>query len=231
MQKVLAYLIYWLVCFFRWTYRFRYFGEENIELVRAKHPKGSYCLASWHEHALAGVVGQPYVPYCMIISKSKDGEFVHFICSRFGFETVRGSSSRGGQEARQGLEEAVGRGVPAAFTVDGPRGPRHRSKAGILKTAFNTGCAILPVAAVAQDSWVVTKAWDQTKIPKPFSPIVYQFGPIFEVPQDLNEANFEETLHALDERIKETEAMAELQLDRLSEGKKWKAIKKTFSQI
>jgi len=180
---------------------------------------------------MAGVLGQPYVPYCMIISRSKDGEFVHFICSRFGFETVRGSSSRGGTEARQGLEDAMSRGISAAFTVDGPRGPRHKCKPGILKTAANTGAAILPVAAVAENPWVAMKAWDQTKIPRPFSTIAYQFGPIFELPEDLNESNFDETLEALNERIKETEAMAYRQLERLSEGKKWKVVKKAFSEI
>jgi lysophospholipid acyltransferase (LPLAT)-like uncharacterized protein len=125
----------------------------------------------------------------------------------------------------------MARGISAAFTVDGPRGPRHRCKAGVLRTAANTGAAILPVAAVAQNPWVAAKAWDQTKIPRPFSTIAYQFGPIFEVPEDLNDANFDATLKALDERIKETEAMAYSQLERISDGKKWKVVKKAFAEI
>ncbi len=220
LTKILSYVFYFFARLFHWSYRFRYFGLEHLDAARARHPQGAYCLASWHEHALAGVLGQKGMPYCFLISKSADGEFVDFICRRLGYETVRGSSSKGGKEARDQLQEVMSRGVSPAFTVDGPRGPRHKPKPGIIKTAVHAGAAILPVAAVAENPWVMVKAWDKTKIPRPFSNIAYQFGPVLELPEELDGEAFDEALLVLEARIKETEALAEENLRQLEGGAK-----------
>ena len=166
--KLLCYIFYGLARLFKLTYRFRYAGISHLEAAKANREDGSYCLASWHEHALSGVLGQVGMKYCFLISKSKDGEFVDFICRRLGYETVRGSSSKGGKEARKALEESMGRGVATAFTVDGPRGPRKKCKPGVLKTAMETQTAILPVAAVADRHWVMAKSWDKTISPNKY---------------------------------------------------------------
>ena len=221
MVRKLGCLILWAVAsFFRLSYRFRYFGVENLEQARLSHPRGAYCLASWHEHAAAGVLGQAGLPYCTLISKSADGEFVDFICRKMGYQTVRGSSSRGGREARSELEALMAEGIPTAFTVDGPRGPRHQAKPGILKTALRTGASILPVAAISKEPWILAKAWDQTKIPRPFSRVVYQFGEVITLPKELEGPAFEEALAGLNERLKETEELARSNLARLGEGRK-----------
>jgi lysophospholipid acyltransferase (LPLAT)-like uncharacterized protein len=209
MQRfLLIRIFYGLTRLFKMSYRFSYAGLENLEAATKHQSHGGYCLASWHEHALAGVLGQAGINYCFIVSRSKDGEFVDFICRRLGFKTVRGSSSRGGKAARQALREMVVSGTPVAFTVDGPRGPRKKCKPGILKTASETGSAILPVAAVADRQWVVRKSWDRSKIPKPFAKIVYQFGPLIEIEESYDEAGFEDMLKKIDATLDMTEKTA-----------------------
>lgn len=207
--RLLCYVIYALTWILRLTYRFRYVGIENLKRAKMHHTSGSYCLASWHEHALAGVLGQVGVKYCFLISRSKDGEFVDFICRRLGYLTVRGSSSKGGTVARQELVHMMEQGVATAFTVDGPRGPRKQCKPGILKTAVEAGGVILPVAAIADRAWVMVKSWDKTKIPKPFAKIIYQFGPPIEIPSEFTEANFIVTLDTINMRLNEAEVEAE----------------------
>ena len=101
----MCYLFYGLAQLFRLTYRFRYQGLDNLAQAQAHRPDKAYCLASWHEHALAGVLGLAGLRHTLLISKSKDGEFVDFIGRRLGYETARGSSSRGGAEARRVLLE------------------------------------------------------------------------------------------------------------------------------
>ena len=218
LMKILSYLLFFFARLFHGSYRYRYFGLEHLDAARARHPQGAYCLASWHEHALAGVLGQMGMPYCFLISKSADGDFVDFICRRLGYETVRGSSSKGGKEARDQLQDVMNRGVSPAFTVDGPRGPRHKPKPGIIKTAMHVGAAILPVAAIAENPWVMAKAWDKTKIPRPFSRIVYQFGPVLELPESLEGEAFDDALRTLEARMKETEALAQQNLRQLAGG-------------
>ena len=210
--KLACYIFYIFAWLFKQTYRFRYVGIENLEAAKAHREDGSYCLASWHEHALGGVLGQVGVKYCFLISKSKDGDFVDFICRRLGYETIRGSSSKGGKEAREALEETMSRGVATAFTVDGPRGPRKKCKAGVLKTAMETGAAILPVAAIADRNWVMVKSWDESKVPKPFAKIVYQFGPLIEVPKELEGEAFDAMLEKINGTLDETERQAEANL-------------------
>jgi|TARA_B100001964_G_C14012435_1_gene499983 lysophospholipid acyltransferase (LPLAT)-like uncharacterized protein len=210
--KLACYIFYIFAWLFKQTYRFRYVGIENLEAAKAHREDGSYCLASWHEHALGGVLGQVGVKYCFLISKSKDGDFVDFICRRLGYETIRGSSSKGGKEARLAMEETMSRGVATAFTVDGPRGPRKKCKAGVLKTAMETGAAILPVAAIADRNWVMVKSWDESKVPKPFAKIVYQFGPLIEVPKELEGEAFDAMLEKINSTLDETERQAEANL-------------------
>ena len=66
----------------------------------------------------------------IIVSQSFDGELIARTLGLFGFETVRGSSSRGGREGLLGLKEVIECGRPAIFTADGPRGPIFRTKIG-----------------------------------------------------------------------------------------------------
>ena len=102
---------------------------------------------------------------------------------RFGFQTVRGSSSRGGGEARDGLVASTGDGWFTALTVDGPRGPRRRVKGGIIDIARRTGVAVLPLTTIASSHWILSRSWDQFKIPKPFAKIVVSYGaPVFVAP-------------------------------------------------
>lgn len=209
------------------TYRFRYFGVENYFAAKKIHPQGAYCLGSWHEHALAGVLGQKGIPYCFLISQSKDGEYVNFISKRFGFQTARGSSSKGGKEARRVLEEKVSQGVNAAFTVDGPRGPRRKCKLGVLITAKNTKTAVLPVAAVSHEPWIFSRSWDKTKIPKIFAKIAYQFGTPINVPDNLSDTEYEELLKKIDLSIDETERQAYENLKSWKSAPKLSILKKS----
>ena len=206
--KLLCYIFYLVSAVFRLSYRFRYRGLENLEVARSYRPDQAYCLASWHEHALAGVLGLTTLPHTFLVSQSRDGEFVDFISRRLGYKTVRGSSSKGGAAARAALLEALHQGSSPAFTVDGPRGPRHKAKPGVLKVASEGGALILPVVAVAKRNWVM-RSWDQNKIPKPFARIVYQFGEPLEVPPELKPEDFEALLDKLNQRIQETEAAAQ----------------------
>ena len=104
----MKYIFYLIVRLLYASYRFHYFGLENLDKI-LKNESLKFCLASWHEHALAGVTGQKNVPYCFIISQSKDGEFVNYISKKFGFSVARGSSSRGGKEARDFLLKHLNR--------------------------------------------------------------------------------------------------------------------------
>src|SRR5688572_4421955 len=125
-----------------------------------------------------------------LTSLSKDGEILAAYIGRFGIESVRGSSSRGGRAALIALKRALDAGAVAAITPDGPRGPCYALQPGILKLAQLTGAVILPVHIHYSRAWRL-KSWDRFIIPKPFARVVLTFDPPLEVPRAETDEGFE----------------------------------------
>jgi lysophospholipid acyltransferase (LPLAT)-like uncharacterized protein len=94
-------------------------------------------------------------------------------------------------------------GCPTGFTIDGPRGPRHKAKMGSVLLAKKTGFPILPFTIAAKRFWEVKNSWDRSQIPKPFTRArVVIAPPIYVAPDADNkalEARREELQAALDE--------------------------------
>jgi lysophospholipid acyltransferase (LPLAT)-like uncharacterized protein len=138
-------------------------------------------LAVWHGRLLYFISLYRQQTGTVLVSPSKDGELVSRVLARFGLHATRGSSSRGGRQGLRQLIECVRQGGHAAFTPDGPRGPRYRVKAGLLSAAQKTGAPILP--AVYNAKWKrVLRSWDRFIVPLPFSRIVVVYGKPIYVP-------------------------------------------------
>jgi len=102
-------------------------------------------VAFWHGRQLM-------LPLCyggsrlyILISAHRDGELIHRIVRRFGFDTIRGSSTRGGMRALRQLARLGRSGADLAVTPDGPRGPRCVAQPGVVELAKLTGLPILPL--------------------------------------------------------------------------------------
>jgi lysophospholipid acyltransferase (LPLAT)-like uncharacterized protein len=115
-------------------------------------------------------------PATVLVSRSRDGELVARYLARFGLDTVRGSTSRGGREAGRALVAAVRRGSDIAVVPDGPRGPRGRLQPGVVTLAALTGAPIVPVAVAARPA-LRLRSWDAFMIPWPFARCAVVFGP------------------------------------------------------
>jgi lysophospholipid acyltransferase (LPLAT)-like uncharacterized protein len=67
---------------------------------------------------------------------------------------------------------------------DGPDGPSHLIKPGILYIARKTGATILPSGAYCRHAYIIPR-WDRYTVPYPFSPITIHVGePIDSLPDD-----------------------------------------------
>ena len=205
--KLLSWLIYLITRALLVTYRIRVEGLEMRQLAAGMHPGGSFCLALWHEHLFASIVAHRGQKFSPLASLSADGDIVTSVMTRFGFNTVRGSSSRGGTEARDRLVQVTDQGWFTAITVDGPRGPRRRVKGGIVDIARRTGVTIVPLITVADRNWVL-KSWDQFKIPKPFAKIIVRYGPPIAVPADTQGLSFGLIKKSIKEGLDATEKTA-----------------------
>ncbi len=82
----------------------------------------------------------------ILISQHRDGELIHRIIRRFGFWSVRGSTTRGSHAALRQLVRLGLQGVDIAITPDGPKGPRGKVQEGVIYLAKMTGMPIVPVS-------------------------------------------------------------------------------------
>jgi lysophospholipid acyltransferase (LPLAT)-like uncharacterized protein len=123
----------------------------------------------------------------VLTSLSRDGEYIARVIRRFGYVPVRGSSSRGGQRGLLEMEAMVKAGGTAAFTIDGPRGPRYVAKKGPVLLARLTGIPITAFYVAVEKPWVL-KTWDAMVIPRPFSRAYVRVAKYIYVPPDADDA-------------------------------------------
>jgi len=78
-------------------------------------------------------------------------------------------------------------GRDAAFTIDGPRGPRFVAKRGSVILSRSTGASILCFHIALRNTYVFRKSWDQTQLPHPFSRAAIFIAPPIVVPHGATE--------------------------------------------
>jgi lysophospholipid acyltransferase (LPLAT)-like uncharacterized protein len=144
----------------------------------------------------------------VLISRSFDGELIARTIERLGFLTARGSSSRSGGAGLLALSKAVGRGNPAVFTADGPRGPVYKVKPGAVKLAQLTGYAIGIFYAHPEKAWML-RSWDRFLIPKPFSRVAISWGRHVQVPQTEDPLILEAKRQEVEEGLERARSNAE----------------------
>ncbi|MFP4381006.1 MAG: lysophospholipid acyltransferase family protein [Candidatus Sumerlaeia bacterium] len=119
----------------------------------------------------------------LMVSRSRDGELMARFVGLVGASVMRGSSSRGGGRALLGIAKALKAEDNAGLAVDGPKGPRHEVKEGIVLLARRSGKPIIPIAMHIERKWTF-RSWDRMEFPKPFSRSVAMYGEPIPVPAD-----------------------------------------------
>ena len=148
------------------TLRVEFSWEEgSIGSLDNVHP-GIYPF--WHRCVLGATWIFRDRNLAVLTSRSRDGEYIARVIRRFGYVPIRGSSSRGGQRGLLEMHSFVMNGGGAAFTIDGPRGPRFIAKQGPVLLARTTGVPITAFYVAMENAWVL-KTWDTMAIPRPFS--------------------------------------------------------------
>lgn len=217
--RIMFHLIFRIIRLLDMTYRYKVFGYEHREQAAGYHPQGVFAIATWHGNSFAGTIGHAWQNFSPLCSHSKDGSMVAFICDRMGLKPVRGSSSRGGGEAREQLLAAIRDGSNPAFTVDGPKGPIYDAKPGVIAVAKAGRCAILPMCAMGERNWVL-RSWDRLHIPKPFSRVAILYGSPIIVPENAEGEAFEGRRQALNQSLNTLQSEVRVQFKHWASGQK-----------
>jgi lysophospholipid acyltransferase (LPLAT)-like uncharacterized protein len=180
------------------TIRWETAGMQHLETIEADGGAPIYCL--WHDRLFACTYFLRDRGIVVITSLSRDGEYIARFLERLGYGTVRGSSTRGGVRALVEMIHLMRRGMSMAFTVDGPRGPRHKAKTGAVILARKTGNPMLPLSVECERFWTV-KSWDRLQIPKPFTRARFVVAAPIVIPATAGEGLIEEKRNELQQSL------------------------------
>jgi len=170
------------------TTRLQRTGQEHYERFRREGRPVIFVF--WHGHLLPLVHYHRHERIVVLVSEHEDGEYVTRVIERYGFGTVRGSSTRGGMKGLKGLVRAARAGKDLALTPDGPRGPRGAFKPGALVAAQMTGLPVVPLSVRASAGWNA-RSWDGFLVPRPFSTVTIDYLPPRFVSRDATRSDLE----------------------------------------
>jgi len=161
-----------------WVRTLRYEIDDRAGVV-GKPADQNYIGALWHNRLLIF----PFVLRrffsnrhgAALISASRDGDLLADAITRFGFDVVRGSSSRLGASAILQLADVLASGGDVVITPDGPRGPAYELGPGIIYLAQKSRAAVLPINMEYSSCWRL-KSWDRFILPRPFAKICVIIG-------------------------------------------------------
>lgn len=196
MQYIFANIIALYMNLIKSTTKWEYVGLENIEPLWAKDTGLVVCY--WHSRIMLAHSAWPEdkQKVNMLISLSKDGQFVAKATEIIGRKVVRGSSTskkgdassdKGALQAVRSLISVAKQGEVAMITPDGPRGPRMRIQAGSVRIAKSARVPMVPLAMAVKGSKYLD-SWDRFVIPPLFSKGVIIFGKPIEVSGNTEEA-------------------------------------------
>ena len=141
--------------------------------VKDGHP---IIFAMWHGDELGAISFSRHFPLATLTSTSKDGEIMNGVLKRLGFATSRGSSTRGGVRALKGLIKLGKSGRVVVVPVDGPKGPRHKSKPGVFELSRVLGAKIYPIGIAASKKHIFERSWNKAYLPFPLSKVAMVVG-------------------------------------------------------
>ncbi|MCK4409207.1 MAG: DUF374 domain-containing protein [Candidatus Eisenbacteria sp.] len=150
--------------------------ERDVHLETAALDPAKVLYAFWHGRQFLLVPSFRHQGVAVMTGLSWAGRIQAGIMIRLGYPIVRGSSGRRGARALAEMKRALESGCSAAFAVDGPSGPAHKSKPGILYLAQKLGYPIVPVATTARTSWRISSTWCLYMMPAPFSRCLIVMG-------------------------------------------------------
>lgn len=192
--------------------------ERMIHIENVNYPtqENKVIFAMWHSDqcSLHGIPFEKRKNVNILISKSADGEIIARVVQKWGFNTIRGSKDKGtrkkgGVRATMEMIERVNEGHNVAIMVDGPTGPYHEIKNGVIKVAKHTGGAIIPMIWYSPNKTLLRlPTWDKFRIPIGFTKIVILYGSPIYVPEDSTPEQDKQIKEQLKQALLDLEAKA-----------------------
>jgi lysophospholipid acyltransferase (LPLAT)-like uncharacterized protein len=209
-MRVRSPLLNWLiVCSAVWVLRALFltlrvrFREVDPKTHIYSRGGPSFIYGIWHDAMVYTIFAGRHRRTTALVSKHQDGSFLARGLAMVGIGLIRGSSGKSGASAMRQLL-SVPEDQNVVITPDGPRGPHHQAKPGLIFLASRSGKAVVPSGFAAVRSWRIRGSWTDLEIPKPFTTVYFLMGPPISVPADASReavSGYEATLQSEMERL------------------------------
>ncbi len=161
------------------SWRKQYEGMTQLEELLRQGQKVMFVF--WH--------GQ-YVPLfallrgrsaCVFSSHSARGDIIRDICLRFGYHCVQ-IPDKGRAYSLEMMRHALTHHRNGGVAVDGPLGPYHVVKKGVVKLASELDYVIVPGSVKARRFRILKHRWDRMEIPGLFTSVAFCVGDPIKIP-------------------------------------------------
>ena len=205
------------------------FQKYHTHIYEYNNPNLTPCIyAMWHSDQFC-VFGIPeHDKIHVLISKSKDGNIIAYACEGLGFKTVRGSSGKKGAiESTLHMVNILESGENVAIMVDGPSGPLHSIKNGVVRIAKMAGVPIVPVGWYSpQWNFFKLPSWDKMTAPLFSANIINLYGEPIYVPKDLPQDKEVEIRQKLKAELELIEEQLPIKYEECKKNKVWDLMKR-----
>ena len=173
--------------------RIRIVGEENLK--RIEKEKQRVIFAFWHGNYTLLLTSLRTKNAVALVHLSFRGNYIAQLASALNYRIVR---TPGGGRSILEFVKAIKQGYSGFVAVDGPQGPPHKTKPGIIYIARKAGAKIVPLTVESRRGLVLGGRWDNHFIPLPFNNIIVRVGKSIDVkPGDFLDAKAEKVTKSL----------------------------------
>ncbi|MFH2012917.1 MAG: lysophospholipid acyltransferase family protein [Pseudomonadota bacterium] len=198
---VAPFLISLIIRFLSLSLRIKEHNPENARKLWEKN--GNIIVAFWHGRLLMIPVLYMYYKERRVyglMSNHSDGEIISRSTQLLGYETIRGSTNKGGFSALRRMLRVLKDGSDLVLAPDGPNGPRYKVQRGIIDLSRLSGVPIIPIA-FSSSKRKIFNSWDAFLLPLPFSKGIFVWGEPVYIDNKNDEEYLENKRMLLEERL------------------------------
>ena len=208
-----AYIARWLATVFavllrlvKASWRTEYIGLDAIQQALDRQER--LLFAFWHGKHVSLFPLVEGFDACILTSRSFRGQVIAGLCRRFGYHCVILDHHRG-NELQELLDELLQTHRCLAVAVDGPLGPYHVARFGLVRLASRLRLTVLPLSITAERKFVMHKRWDKMVFPLPFSRVLLGVGQPFKIPAEVQPDELKTWADKIQKGIENTDQMIE----------------------
>ncbi len=208
-----------IICRIAWVYIWFVYVTTKWQRIGFQYTKAltesdsPFIFVFWHGRLL---MVAPFAPrkrkLNVVISTHRDGQIITRVMEFFGFNMIRGSSSKiDGVSAFKEVIRALKNKEIVTITPDGPRGPRMRISGNVIRISQMQQVPIIPVT-YSVSKCTILNTWDKFMFTKPFAKGVFIYGQPIPYCTSNTEEDIEQARLELENKLNELTKEADIMM-------------------